>query len=141
MNNERRKLKSFTVITIFIIAFSVFVGVIVWGTTSYLNQQYADTHQGCMPGQTNHTVTIQNNVVTPRNTVGSRCETLTITNLDDMQRLIAFGPHEDHVAYDGIKEQDVTKGESLRVTLVQTGTFRFHDHDNDEVQGTFTVKP
>jgi len=141
MNNERSKSKFAITLTVFVIGLAIFIGVIIWGTTSYLNQQYADTHQGCMPGQTNHAVTIQNNVVTPSNTVGSRCETLTITNLDDMQRLIAFGPHEDHVAYDGIKEQAVTKGESLRVTLVQTGTFRFHDHDDDEVQGTFTVKP
>lgn len=139
MNSDRTKSNSIRIVTAFIVGVAVFIGVIVWGTTSYLNQQYADAHQGCMPGQVNHTVTIQNNVVTPSNTVGIRCETLTITNIDNTARLMAFGPHEDHVAYDGVKEQTLTQNESLTVTLVQTGSFRFHDHDDDEVQGTFTV--
>ncbi|MDB5167671.1 MAG: hypothetical protein JWN26_816 [Candidatus Saccharibacteria bacterium] len=120
---------------------AIVIGATVWGSTLYFNQQYANEHDGCMPGQPNHKVVIQNDTVSPSNTVGLRCQTLTITNLDDIQREVAFGPHEGHVAYDGIKEELLTKGQSLTVTLVQTGNFRFHDHEHDEVQGTFTVQP
>ncbi len=113
------------------------IGIVVWLTSLYFDQ-HADK-QSCHPGQMNHKVVIQNDRASPSNTVGDRCDTLTITNLDDTQRLIAFGPHEDHVAYDGVKEQFLNKGESLTVTMVQTGNFRFHDHIHDEMQATFTV--
>lgn len=129
----------------------IFIGiVVVIGTitslavifilsSAYLDQQYANSHQGCFPSRSNHRVVIQDDKVSPANTVGSKCDTLTIINLDDIQRMVAFGPHEDHVAYDGIKERMLTKGQSLTVTLVQVGDFRFHDHIHDEVQGMFTV--
>jgi hypothetical protein len=139
VKDEQNKPKSVIIVIIFVVGVAAFIGIVLWATTAYLNQQYADAHQGCMPGQTNLKVTIQNNVVTPSNMVGKRCETLTITNLDNIGRLMAFGPHEDHIAYDGIKEQMLTQGQNLTVTLVQTGNFRFHDHIHDEVQGTFTV--
>ncbi len=115
-------------------------GLAVWLSSSYLDQKYANAHQGCFPGQPGHKVVIQHNKALPANTVGTRCDTLTITNLDDIQRLVAFGPHESHVPYDGVAEQTLAKGQSLTVTLVQTGNFRFHDHIHDEVQGTFTVR-
>ena len=86
-----------------------------------------------------HQVIIQNNRVVPVNTIAPRCDTLTITNLDDRERLMAFGLHEHHVPYDGITDKILIQGQSLSVTLVQTGHFRFHDHDHDEIQGTFTV--
>lgn len=86
-----------------------------------------------------HQVIIQNNKVIPVNTVAQLCDSLTITNLDDKERLVAFGLHEHHVPYDGITEKTLIQGQSLTVTLVQAGHFRFHDHWHDEVQGTFTV--
>ena len=86
-----------------------------------------------------HQVVIKNNKVIPVNTVAPRCDSLTITNLDDKERLVAFGLHEHHVPYDGITEKILIQSQSLTVTLVQAGHFRFHDHWHDEVQGTFTV--
>ncbi len=115
-------------------------GFVVWLTTLYFNQQYTNEHEGCQPTSVNHKVVIQNDQATPTHTVGSRCDTLTITNLDDENRLMAFGQHSNHVHYDGVEEKLLTKGQSLTVTLVQTGTFLFHDHEHDEVQGTFTVQ-
>jgi len=97
-------------------------------------------NQMCLSGHHSaHKVIIQNNKVIPSNTVAPLCDTLTITNFDDKERLMAFGPHEHHVAYDGTLEKIVTQGQSLSVTLVQAGNFQFHDHYHDEVHGTFTV--
>ncbi len=89
----------------------------------------------------NHKVTIQNDVATPGNTVAPVCDTLTITNFDDRERLMAFGLHEAHEPYDGIEERLLGKGESFTITLLRAGTFRFHDHDDDKVGATFTVAP
>jgi hypothetical protein len=123
-----------------IIALTVLVaGLVGWLTTLYFNQQYANEHEGCQPSSVNHKVVIQNDKMSPVNTIGSHCDTLTITNLDDEQRLIAFGQHSKHIHYDGVEEKFLAKGQSLTVTLVQTGTFLFHDHEHDEVQGTVTV--
>jgi hypothetical protein len=105
----------------------------------YLTRQYAATHEGCLPTSTHHKVIIKDGAVSPKNTVAHKCETLTITNLDTAQRIMAFGQHDHHVTYDGITEEHLIKNQSLTVTLLQTGDFKFHDHANDEVQGTFTV--
>jgi hypothetical protein len=105
----------------------------------YLTRQYAATHDGCLPTSTHHKVVVQNGVVSPKNTVAHKCETLTIANLDAARRIMAFGQHDHHVTYDGIEEEPLIKNQSLTVTLLQTGDFRFHDHANDEVQGTFSV--
>jgi hypothetical protein len=86
-----------------------------------------------------HQVVIQNNKVIPVNTVAPLCDSLTITNLDDKERLVAFGLHEHHVPYDGTTDKILIQGQSLTVTLVQAGHFRFHDHYHGEIQGTFTV--
>ncbi len=69
-----------------------------------------------------------------------RCDTLTITNEDSEAREVAFGLHEDHVPYDGVSERVLGKGQSVLVTLNETGSFRWHDHLHDEVQGRFTVR-
>lgn len=100
----------------------------------------ASAYPKCIGTHVAHQVSIQNNKVVPQHTDAKRCDSLTITNLDDVPRIIAFGPHEHHVAYDGVTERYLTKNGRFSVTLVQPGTFRFHDHEDDSVQGTFTVR-
>lgn len=109
-------------------------------SAAYFNSQYANAHFGCRPGTPSHVVSIQGDSVLPAHTAAAKCDTMTITNLDDTRRLMAFGHHDDHVPYDGIKERYLTKDQSITVTLDQTGEFLFHDHLHDEVQGTFTVQ-
>lgn len=108
-------------------------------SSHYLDQKYADAHQGCFPNQAAHTMIIQNDKVAPNHINALRCDSLTIINRDMTERMIAFGPHEDHVAYDGVKEKMVGHNGALTVTLVEAGSFRFHDHIHDEVQATFNV--
>ena len=95
----------------------------------------------CSRTGTTHYVTITGSAMVPQHTTGQLCDKLTITNQDDVLRLIAFGPHEHHIAYDGITEQVLDQNQSLTVMLDQPGNFTFHDHLNDSVQGTFTVSP
>lgn len=100
----------------------------------------ASAYPKCTGKHIVHQVIIKNDKVVPEHTDAKRCDTLTITNTDDVPRIIAFGPHEHHVAYDGVTERYETQNGRFTVTLVQPGTFRFHDHENDAVQGTFTVR-
>lgn len=94
----------------------------------------------CHGKYTARTVKIQNDKVIPAHTVAQRCDTLTIINLDDRDRIVAFGQHEHHTAYDGITERYLNQKGKFSVTLIQPGNFRFHDHDDDTAQGTFTVR-
>lgn len=116
---------------------TVYVGAAVANRQSRSSSQ---TAQACkaLP-QASHEVVIQHNALTPRHTTAPLCDTLTITNLDSTVRLLAFGVHEKHQPYDGVGQKVLHKGQSLTITLVQPGNFKFHDHIHDEVQGTFSV--
>jgi len=85
-------------------------------------------------------VIIQSDSVKPKNTIAKKCDTLIITNLDNQPRLMAFGQHDSHISYDGISEKLLAQNQSLKITLIKTGTYLFHDHQQDSVAGTFTVR-
>ncbi|MDB5160002.1 MAG: hypothetical protein JWO99_265 [Candidatus Saccharibacteria bacterium] len=110
------------------------------GVNAYNDQQYVSLHQGCSPHYASHLVTIKDAVVSPENTVASKCDTLTIKNLDDVDRMMAFGVHEMHTPYDGVEERELLGNQEFTITLIQTGSFKFHDHMHDEVAGTFQVQ-
>ncbi|HZL08011.1 MAG TPA: hypothetical protein VFC50_02350 [Candidatus Dormibacteraeota bacterium] len=94
----------------------------------------------CQAGKHNdHIVLIKNNAMVPERTEASLCDKLTIVNKDPTLRLVAFGPHEHHVAYDGVTERPLEPGESLTIVLIHAGTYAFHDHLEDIAQGSFTV--
>ncbi len=102
----------------------------------------ADNVAACRGSHTTYYVMIANNTVTPQQTDAHRCDSLTITNFDAEQRLLAFGPHEHHISYDGVSERLVAEGRSLTISLVKTGTYTFHDHlDEKHVYGSFRVSP
>jgi hypothetical protein len=97
----------------------------------------ADT---CHNKGADHLVIIKNGAASPTHVTGHLCDSLTVTNTDDVLRFIAFGRHDEHVAYDGVTEKTIEKDQSFTVTLNQTGSFKFHDHMHDEVAATFTVQ-
>ncbi len=124
----------------------ILVCVVVVSGTLYLSDKYLPSNpaqQGLANCKgSNHPaqhVTIANNFVQPALTQAKLCDTLTITNSDDTQRLMAFGPHDHHIEYDGTSEKLLAKGQSLTVTLNKAGTFIFHDHLEQQVLGQFIV--
>ena len=86
-----------------------------------------------------YTVTISNGKTNDTNLSARRCDTLTFTNKDAVAREIAFGVHSAHVPYDGVAERVLNKDQSLTITLNKTGTYHWHDHLHDEIQGYFSV--
>jgi plastocyanin len=136
--SHRKKTVGIVIIAV-ILGLAALYGAIV-ATSAYLDSQYESLHQGCSPRHANHEVTIQNGKIEPSNTVASKCDTLTIKNLDSVDRIMAFGVHDHHVAYDGVEERELLGNQSFTVTLIQPGSFKFHDHMHDEVAGTFQVQ-
>ncbi len=125
---------------IIIIAVLVGLGLGIGGTQ--LLRAKSDAGKTCSTPVVNaesHNIMIMGGKTEPSKITGKLCDSLTITNMDTVAREIAFGPHEKHVPYDGVAERVLNEGQSLTITLNQTGSFHFHDHLHDEVGGYFTV--
>jgi len=122
------------------LVFVLIAAASTWAVMSYLDRQYVSLHDGCAPRKPNHTITVKNNDAVVSSDVILRCDTLSVINLDDTSRMMAFGVHDNHTSYDGVTEKVLNKGESFTVTLVQAGEFIVHDHDNDTVQAKFHVQ-
>jgi hypothetical protein len=118
------------------------VAFTIWGAIWVSNidkRKAAAQFPACTGAHAVHKADIQNDKVVSAHISATRCDTLVITNLDERPRIIAFGQHDKHVAYDGVTERYLSPEGKFEVTLIQPGNFRFHDHDQDEVVGTFTV--
>ncbi|MDL2362839.1 MAG: cytochrome C oxidase subunit IV family protein [Patescibacteria group bacterium] len=97
---------------------------------------------GACHGQyANHHVSIKYGIITPLHTQAKKCDTLTFLNEDTVSREITFGTHPEHKAYAGDSYVPVRKGLSKTITLSEAGSFKFHDHQQAEVAGDFTVVP
>lgn len=128
-------MKKFLIFVLLVVIF-VMLASVALVVSKYLSRKdvKCKEFQGTM-----HTVEIRNSEMEPASIVTKRCDKLTIINRDDVLRKIAFGQHDNHVAYDGVVEKELTKGQQLTITLNRVGDFLFHDHDQEEVQGTFLV--
>lgn len=145
----------------FFIATLVIVGVVVGGSVMIMNNLHYNMKPqdatkkviddegiaqlngvktgACDVTHKNHIIYIVDGKVTPIHTESQRCDTLTFVNKDDMRREMAFGVHPAHTPYAGVREFPLTKKKNYTITLSQSGTFEFHDHDHPDTFGTFTV--
>ena len=135
---SRMKKVGIALLAIVIGAVAVYGSIV--GIAAYNDQQYASLHQGCSAHHTSYLVTVKDGALSPSNTVASKCDTLTDRNLDNVDRMMAFGVHAMHTAYDGVEEHELLGNQQFTITLIQTGSFKFHDHMNEKVAGTFQVK-
>jgi plastocyanin len=136
------KLKTLIVMTLFLTG----AAGVAWGVAGLAGAHFsaaadASAQVHCSGKHPNHLVIIKGDKATPQHTAAPRCDSLTISNEDNEIRLIAFGPHEHHVAYDGVTERALGPNQSLTITLNAAGTYNFHDHLHDEMTGEFTVSP
>ncbi len=146
MNNSKQHVNNILIVLMAIVT----IYVVIYGTflisTNYISN--SNVYNGdnntikteCRAAKAKHTVYINNDKVYPKNINTSLCDTLQIINQDGIVRIIAFGEHEKHIAYDGIKEQAIATQESVSVTLNMPGEFTFHDHNQEDVKGNFTVR-
>jgi plastocyanin len=126
----------FLIIAVLVIGIGIGVGGFALSQSKSAN---ADACGKSDSSAESHQVMIMDNKVDDPNVKAKLCDTITFTNMDNITREIAFGPHEHHVPYDGVTEKLLTQGQSLTITLNQVGSFHWHDHIHDEVEGYFTV--
>jgi plastocyanin len=105
----------------------------------YLSLSATNDTVNCAKAGAGHFVVIHNSQADPAATTGTLCDTLTIINKDPKLRVMAFGPHDHHIAYDGVTEQTLAENQSMTITFNKLGTYTFHDHVDDSSIGTFTV--
>ena len=84
-------------------------------------------------------VSIQNDKVSEPDIKAKLCDKIMFMNEDHVTRELAFGPHEDHVPYDGVAEKILNQGQYFTITLITPGHYHWHDHNHDAVGGYFTV--
>ncbi len=113
------------------------LAVMFFVVAPHLGNSHGET--SCPRTGTQHTAVVKDGKVTPAHTDAKRCDTLTITNEDARARLMAFGMHDKHVAYDGVSQQRLEQGQRFTVTLNKTGDYLFHDHYDEDAKGTFSV--
>lgn len=105
----------------------------------YFDRTTVKNAVNCTKPGVSHFVYIQDGKAQPATISGALCDMLTIINKDPKLRVIAFGPHDRHIAYDGVSEQVLAENQSMTISLNQAGTYEFHDHVDDSSIGTFTV--
>jgi len=139
MSQPKKTSKGIGILMVVLILSTIGMVVASKYTTTLLNKDKL-INQGCnVKEHSEIKLTIQNDRINPAHFEGHRCDTVTITNLDDSTRIMAFGVHDSHVPYDGIGEKPLGKNQSFEFTLVKTGNFLLHDHNDEEVETNFTV--
>lgn len=106
--------------------------------SGYLEEDEQAAQLCSTAGQT-HKVEIKDSEAAPKQVDARLCDKLTIINLDSKDRKVSFGVHDRHISYDGITEQILRQGQSLTITLNQTGSYVYHDHFQEETGGSFRV--
>ena len=98
---------------------------------------------GTCPGDTGvtHKVVLGNDTMTPLHTKAKLCDSLMIINQSDSVRAIMFGTYEHMGTYAGEAALSIREGRNKLIKLTEPGTYQFHDHQNPEVTGEFTVTP
>ena len=121
----------------------ILIGIITLGVATIalsfkLSSKYTDNVTCQLTGKS-HRIVIQGDRMKPSQVHANLCDKLTIINQDNKTRLIAFGEHDEHKSYDGVSEKFLKKNQSLEVTLKRAGNFKFHDHLQEYLTGSFTV--
>lgn len=124
----------------------VVVAVTVIGLTTVLASRYLRTAKKanasitCQTIGRTHIVVIKDGAAQPAHVEARLCDQLTIQNLDPQTRLIGFGDHSHHVAYNGVSERVLKDGQTMTLVLNQPGSYHFHDHYQSELEVTFNVQ-
>ena len=95
----------------------------------------------CQGNNANHTVTITAGVVAPQSIEAKRCDTLTISTADGLNRDITFEVNNEPVSYGGEHSLSTRSDRAKIITLNEIGTFSFVDSKNKTTSGSFTVTP
>lgn len=128
-----------TLLAILIFGSAVYLSVHLLADNFLDRGKTAPTELSCHGKYQHYSVFIMDDLVDPVYIHAKRCDTLTIANSDAKLREIGFGRHDHHQAYDGVTERNLEKNQNLTITLRTIGTYRYHDHFQEEVRGVLIV--
>jgi hypothetical protein len=122
-----------------------FIAVAIIGLVAYFvwssNVPHLTAQGGCSRYGQQHTAIITNGAFAPGSMTLAQCDQLKVTNKDNADYELAFGPHENHIEYPGFEETVLKTGESITINAVKAGTFPLHDHIRDKAVLTLTITP
>jgi hypothetical protein len=95
----------------------------------------------CQGNNDNHIVVIEGDVIRSGHIEAKRCDTLTLTNNDESDRMFSFTSQGSSVSYGGVDEVVVKHSKSKIITLNETGEFNFRDSTDHGIMGSFSVTP
>lgn len=95
----------------------------------------------CQVVKTNHIITIKDGKASPILTQANQCDTLVFMSEDAGTRTITFGQYPEHETYSGENDIAARKNYPGTITLNQIGTYTFHDLNDPNLTGIFTVSP
>ena len=134
-----------------ILAFMYAIGAVTLLSHTVLHAMegsgHEQTHTGsksisCATPATQHAViTFTPSGISPATSIVDRCTEVTVRNMTDQKVIVALGGHSHHVSYPGFTESELEPGQSYRFRAAQGGTYPIHDHDDNRLAGTLTVKP
>jgi hypothetical protein len=126
----------------FVAITAIVIGLTVVLSNKFLHQEKSvDAPAQCQTVGKTHPVAIKDGTVQPSNIDARLCDQLSIQNLGTQTRLIGFGNHARHVAYNGVTERLLKQGQTLTLVLNQAGTYHFHDHYQPSLEVDFVVRP
>jgi hypothetical protein len=93
----------------------------------------------CEPRGKEHSLTLHADDFSKNKLTMQKCDSVKITNYDNLDYRLAFGVHDRHVTYPGFQEQILRPTKSLRFEAVKAGTYLMHDHLRDQATIQFTI--
>lgn len=93
----------------------------------------------CQMTRSNHQIIFKNGALSPAHTTANKCDTLTFVNDETVNRDITFGTQPAHDSYAGVNEYDLRPGKTKTFTLSDAGNFKFYDHVQPNILGSFLV--
>ena len=133
-----------------LVVFVFVVSIIAFGCLGQSGQQNPSTAPGGSQasqspasggdGAQTHQVVILNFAFSPQSITIKAGDTVTWTNEDDAQHLIASDPHPAHTDLPGLQSNALNKGDSYSFTFTKVGTWGYHCHLHPSMTGTVVVQ-
>jgi hypothetical protein len=90
---------------------------------------------------TTHRLVVNNDSFSEPRLAVQHCDTVIITNQDDLTYELNFGQHDRHIFYPGFTSRPLLPGKSTTIHALRVGTFHIHDHLRDNAELELVVQP
>lgn len=97
-------------------------------------------YQHCNSLGPTHTITIEHNAFVPDTLTVKRCDKVEFIDKDHALYLPRFGDHPNDITYTGFPQKVLGYNQSEIFIAHTIGTYNFHDHIKDQIEGVLIVQ-